>query len=222
MPAVPPQAPPFKPPVEGDMVGAYRVEEKLGDGGFGFVYNVERAGRPFALKVIRARALEWRQNEHGRPCHLLFPSSRRQLRRHPALPKSSRPRPCQRRVAPCGACCRASSPPPWECFRCAPWPWRPCVPSRCSWWWRGCWPARVRSSSGDARPPYHRHSPRCQARRGPSYLKGGGQNAPLLVPVLSANWRLLRTRLKLERARHLLWPPPPRPLPPWLASKTPV
>jgi predicted Ser/Thr protein kinase len=58
------QAPAFRPPVEGDMVGAYRVEEKLGDGGFGFVYKVERAGRPYALKVIRARELEgWGQRE---------------------------------------------------------------------------------------------------------------------------------------------------------------
>ncbi|WP_198316356.1 serine/threonine protein kinase [Cystobacter fuscus] len=58
------QAPPFKPPEYGDMVGNYRVEEKLGDGGFGFVYKVERAGRYFAMKVIRARELEsWGQRE---------------------------------------------------------------------------------------------------------------------------------------------------------------
>ena len=58
------QAPPFKPPEYGDMVGDYRVEEKLGDGGFGFVYKVERAGRSFAMKVIRARELEsWGQRE---------------------------------------------------------------------------------------------------------------------------------------------------------------
>lgn len=58
------QAPPFKPPEYGDMVGNYRVEEKLGDGGFGFVYKVERAGRYYAMKVIRARELEsWGQRE---------------------------------------------------------------------------------------------------------------------------------------------------------------
>lgn len=45
-------------------MGDYRVEGKIGDGGFGFVYQVERAGRPFALKVIRARELEgWGQRE---------------------------------------------------------------------------------------------------------------------------------------------------------------
>jgi serine/threonine-protein kinase len=57
-------APPFKLPEPGDRVGDYRVEEKLGDGGFGLVYRVERAGRDFALKVIRARELErWGQRE---------------------------------------------------------------------------------------------------------------------------------------------------------------
>ncbi|HYO64540.1 MAG TPA: hypothetical protein VEU33_00550, partial [Archangium sp.] len=57
-------APPFKPPQQGDRVGDYRVEEKLGDGGFGFVYRVERAGRFYAMKVIRARELEsWGQRE---------------------------------------------------------------------------------------------------------------------------------------------------------------
>ncbi|OJH33943.1 serine/threonine protein kinase [Cystobacter ferrugineus] len=55
---------PFKPPEPGDKVGDYLVLEKLGDGGFGFVYKVERAGRSFALKVIRARELEgWGQRE---------------------------------------------------------------------------------------------------------------------------------------------------------------
>ncbi|HEX5754360.1 MAG TPA: protein kinase [Archangium sp.] len=57
-------APPFKPPQPGDRVGDYRVDEKLGDGGFGFVYRVERAGRFYAMKVIRARELEgWGQRE---------------------------------------------------------------------------------------------------------------------------------------------------------------
>ncbi|PTL82509.1 serine/threonine-protein kinase [Vitiosangium sp. GDMCC 1.1324] len=69
------KAPPFKPPEPGDMVGGYRVMEKLGDGGFGFVYKVERAGRYYALKVIRARELEsWGQREINILRHVVHPN----------------------------------------------------------------------------------------------------------------------------------------------------
>ncbi|HZI02374.1 MAG TPA: protein kinase, partial [Archangium sp.] len=58
------QVPPFTPPQKGDMVGDYRVVEVLGEGGFGVVYKVERAGFFFALKLLRARALDgWGQRE---------------------------------------------------------------------------------------------------------------------------------------------------------------
>lgn len=69
------KAPPFKPPATGDMVGDYRVVRKLGDGGFGFVYEVERAGRYYALKVIRARELEsWGQREINILRHVVHPN----------------------------------------------------------------------------------------------------------------------------------------------------
>ncbi|MBM7115722.1 serine/threonine protein kinase [Archangium primigenium] len=69
------KAPPFKPPATGDMVGDYRIVRKLGDGGFGFVYEVERAGRYYALKVIRARELEsWGQREINILRHVVHPN----------------------------------------------------------------------------------------------------------------------------------------------------
>lgn len=44
----------------GDIVGNYRVTEPLGEGGMGTVFRVEHVvlGRPYALKVLRARVVE--------------------------------------------------------------------------------------------------------------------------------------------------------------------
>ncbi|QRK05224.1 serine/threonine protein kinase [Archangium violaceum] len=54
------QLPPFKQPESGDIVGNYRLLEKLGDGGQGLVFKAECAGRFFVLKFFRARELdEW-------------------------------------------------------------------------------------------------------------------------------------------------------------------
>lgn len=52
------QLPPFKQPASGDMVGAYRLLAKLGDGGQGLVFKAECAGRFFVLKFFRARELD--------------------------------------------------------------------------------------------------------------------------------------------------------------------
>ena len=69
------QVPPFNPPRCGDWVGECRVVEVLGEGGFGIVYKVERAGLFFALKLLRARALEgWGQREINILRHLAHPN----------------------------------------------------------------------------------------------------------------------------------------------------
>ncbi|QRK05264.1 protein kinase [Archangium violaceum] len=69
------KVPPFNPPKEGDRVGEYRVVRVLGEGGFGVVYKVERAGLFFALKLLRARALEkWGQREINILRHLAHPN----------------------------------------------------------------------------------------------------------------------------------------------------
>ncbi|HSP80713.1 MAG TPA: protein kinase, partial [Myxococcaceae bacterium] len=49
------QLPPFKQPASGDLVGDYRLETKLGDGGQGLVFKAECAGRFFVLKFFRNR-----------------------------------------------------------------------------------------------------------------------------------------------------------------------
>ncbi|HLM44912.1 MAG TPA: protein kinase, partial [Myxococcaceae bacterium] len=66
---------PFTPPRVGDRVGEYRIVEVLGEGGFGLVYKVERAGLFFALKLFRARVLEgWGQREINILRHLAHPN----------------------------------------------------------------------------------------------------------------------------------------------------
>jgi len=47
----------------GTVIGAYRVEEQIGGGGFGFVYQVERDGRPYALKIGQARLSDLPRDE---------------------------------------------------------------------------------------------------------------------------------------------------------------
>ncbi|MBI5068715.1 MAG: protein kinase [Deltaproteobacteria bacterium] len=44
--------------IPGTVVGAYRVEEQIGGGGFGFVYRVMRDGKTYALKIGQARLSE--------------------------------------------------------------------------------------------------------------------------------------------------------------------
>lgn len=44
--------------IPGTVVGAYRVEEQIGGGGFGFVYQVTRDGKTYALKIGQARLSE--------------------------------------------------------------------------------------------------------------------------------------------------------------------
>jgi serine/threonine-protein kinase len=56
-------------------VGDYRIVEVLGEGGFGLVYKVERAGLFFALKLFRAHVLEgWGQREINILRHLAHPN----------------------------------------------------------------------------------------------------------------------------------------------------
>jgi serine/threonine-protein kinase len=47
----------FRHPEPGDVVGDYRLLEKLGDGSFGLVFKAERAGRFFAVKFLHDATL---------------------------------------------------------------------------------------------------------------------------------------------------------------------
>jgi len=58
------EAAPVREPALTEFIGGYRVLEKLGQGGFGSVFKVERDGRLFALKLLNTHALEeWGQRE---------------------------------------------------------------------------------------------------------------------------------------------------------------
>jgi serine/threonine-protein kinase len=58
------EAAPAGEPALNDFIGGYRVLGKLGQGGFGCVFKVERDGRHFALKLLNTHALEeWGQRE---------------------------------------------------------------------------------------------------------------------------------------------------------------
>jgi eukaryotic-like serine/threonine-protein kinase len=55
---------PYRLPVPGDSVGAYRVLAQVGRGGQGHVFKAECAGRFFALKFFQARPVApWGENE---------------------------------------------------------------------------------------------------------------------------------------------------------------
>jgi eukaryotic-like serine/threonine-protein kinase len=50
--------PPFKQPEAGDLVGEYRLVERLGDGGQGYVFKAGCGGRFYVLKFLHARVME--------------------------------------------------------------------------------------------------------------------------------------------------------------------
>ena len=69
----------FRHPEPGDVVGDYRLLEKLGDGSFGLVFKAERAGRFFAVKFLHDATLSVRARreiailaEMDHPCVVRF------------------------------------------------------------------------------------------------------------------------------------------------------
>ncbi|AKJ04677.1 serine/threonine protein kinase [Archangium gephyra] len=64
----------YRLPEIGEMVGDYRIIEKLGSGSYGHVYKAEQAGRFYALKILRGRLLNDRaKREIGILNHLAHP-----------------------------------------------------------------------------------------------------------------------------------------------------
>jgi serine/threonine-protein kinase len=64
----------YRLPEIGEMVGDYRIVEKLGSGSYGHVYKAEQAGRFYALKILRGRLLNDRaKREIGILNHLAHP-----------------------------------------------------------------------------------------------------------------------------------------------------
>ena len=64
----------YRLPEIGEMVGDYRIVEKLGSGSYGHVYKAEQAGRFYALKILCGRLLNDRaKREIGILNHLAHP-----------------------------------------------------------------------------------------------------------------------------------------------------
>ncbi|WNG58219.1 serine/threonine protein kinase [Archangium gephyra] len=64
----------YRLPEIGEMVGDYRIVEKLGSGSYGHVYKAEQAGRFYAIKLLRGRLLNDRaKREIGILNHLAHP-----------------------------------------------------------------------------------------------------------------------------------------------------
>ena len=64
----------YRLPEVGEMVGDYRLVEKLGNGSQGHVYKAEQAGRAYAVKILRGRlSHDWVKREIGILNHLEHP-----------------------------------------------------------------------------------------------------------------------------------------------------
>ena len=64
----------YRLPEVGEMVGDYRLVEKLGSGSQGHVYKAEQAGRAYAVKILRGRlSHDWVKREIGILNHLEHP-----------------------------------------------------------------------------------------------------------------------------------------------------